>query len=132
MRAEWQAHIDELLKEYRDKRAQLRELQERLAGAEATSTAADEMVRVTVGPQGQLKQLEFDPRVYRRLSPTELADAIMEAAGRAADQVREQVQDAMQPLEPPNVEGFDLDKVLGAPPRDFEEARERYGFRPKE
>ncbi|MBA9001817.1 YbaB/EbfC family nucleoid-associated protein [Thermomonospora cellulosilytica] len=132
MRAEWQAHIDELLKEYRDKRAQLRELQELLATLEATSTAADEMVKVTVGPQGQLKGLEFDPRVYRRLSPSELADAIVEAAERAAAEVRERMQGAMEPFQIPEVEGFDLGKVLGGPPRDFDEARERYGFRPKE
>ncbi|REE96572.1 YbaB/EbfC family nucleoid-associated protein [Thermomonospora umbrina] len=132
MRAEWQAHIDELLKEYRDKRAQLRELQERLATAEATATAADGMVTVTVGSQGQIKNVEFDPRVYRRLSPTELADAVMEAAENAASQVRQEVQDAVNPLAPPDLEGFDLGKILGAPPRDFEETRERYGFRPQE
>ncbi|HEX2314101.1 MAG TPA: YbaB/EbfC family nucleoid-associated protein [Thermomonospora sp.] len=132
MRAEWQAHIDELLKEYREKRAQLRELQERLATAQATATAADEMVTVTVGPQGQIKNIEFDPRVYRRLSPTELADAIMEAAEAAAAQVRQEVQEAVTPLAPPDIENFDLNRILGAPPRDFEETRERYGFRPQE
>lgn len=130
MRAEWQAHIDELLAEYRDKRAQLRELQERLASAEATACAADDMVTVTVGPQGQLKNVEFNPRVYRRLSPSELADAVLEAAQRAADEVRDQMRSAMEPLEPSGVEGFDIAKVLGPPPKDFDSVRERYGFRP--
>src|SRR4051795_10792810 len=83
MRPDWQAHIDELLAEYRQKRADLKKLQETMASAEATVTAADDMVTVRVGPQGRLLGLEFNPRVYRRLSPSELAEAVLAAVQEA-------------------------------------------------
>src|SRR5918999_677659 len=70
MLPEWQAHIDELLERYRQKR-------------------------------GRLVGLEFNPRVYRRMSPSELAAAVLAAAGEASSQVDGQVRAALAPLRPP-------------------------------
>jgi DNA-binding protein YbaB len=138
MRPEWQAHIDELLGEYRQKRADLKKLQETMASAEATVTAADDMVTVRVGPQGRLLGLEFNPRVYRKLSPSELAETVLAAVQEATAQVGDQVRTAMEPLTPQDdsvesVTGqqFDLSKFLPEHPGDFEALKERYGFRDK-
>lgn len=138
MRPEWQAHIDALLAEYQKKRADLKKLQETVAAAEATVTAADDMVTVRVGAQGRLLGLEFNPRVYRKLSPSELAETVLAAAQEAAAQVGDQVRAAMEPLTPENasyepVAGgkFDLSKFLPEHPDDFEALKERYGFRDK-
>lgn len=138
MRPEWQAHIDELLAEYRQKQADLKKLQETMASAEATVTAADDMVTVRVGPQGRLLGLEFNPRVYRRLSPSELAEAVLTAVQEATAQVGDQVRTAMEPLRPDDAsyesvagKGFDLSKFLPEHPEDFEALKERYGFRDK-
>jgi DNA-binding protein YbaB len=138
MRPEWQAHIDELLAEYRQKRADLKKLQETMASAEATVTAADDMVTVRVGPQGRLLGLEFNPRVYRKLSPSELAEAVLTAVQEATAQVGDQVRTAMEPLKPDNAsyepvagEGLDLSNFLPEHPDDFEALKERYGFRDK-
>jgi DNA-binding protein YbaB len=138
MRPEWQAHIDELLAEYRQKQADLKKLQETMASAEATVTAADDMVTVRVGPQGRLLDLQFNPRVYRRLSPSELAEAVLTAVQEATARVGDQVRTAMEPLRPDNApyeavagEGLDLSKFLPEHPEDFEALKERYGFRDK-
>lgn len=138
MRPEWQAHIDELLAEYRQKRADLKKLQETMASAEATVTAADDMVTVRVGPQGRLLGLEFNPRVYRKLSPSELAETVLIAVREATAQVGDQVRTAMEPLTPQGAsyesvagQQFDLSKFLPEHPEDFETLKERYGFRDK-
>jgi DNA-binding protein YbaB len=136
MRPEWQAHIDELLAEYRKKRTDLEKLQETMASAEATVTAADDMVTVRVGPQGRLLGLEFNPRVYRKLSPSELAETVLAAVREATAQVGDQVRAAMEPLTPENAsyegvagERLDLSKFLPEHPDDFQALKERYGLR---
>ncbi|NED57142.1 YbaB/EbfC family DNA-binding protein, partial [Micromonospora aurantiaca] len=48
VRAEWQAHIDELLQTYQEKRRQIADMQSRLETIEAEAEAADGMVRVRV------------------------------------------------------------------------------------
>ena len=138
MRPEWQAHIEELLGEYRKKRADLQKLQETMASAEATVTAADEMVTVRVGPQGRLLGLEFNPRVYRKLSPSELAETVLAAVQEATAQVADQVRAATEPLapddasyEPVTGERLDLSKFLPEHPDDFQALKERYGLRDK-
>ena len=138
MRPEWQTHIDELLEEYRRKRADLKKLQETAASAEATVTAADEMVTVRVGAQGRLVGLEFNPRVYRHLSPSELAETVLVAVQEAAAQVGDQMRAAMEPLTTHHAsydaitgEEFDLSEVLPEHPEDFDTLKERYGFREK-
>jgi DNA-binding protein YbaB len=98
MRPEWQAHIDELLERYRQKSDQLRAAQRAVGTASATVTTEDEMITVTVGSRGRLIGLEFNPRVYRRMGPSELAAAVLAAAGEASSQVDGQVRAALAPL----------------------------------
>lgn len=138
MRPEWQAHIDELLGEYHRKRADLKKLQETMESAEATVTTADEMITVRVGPQGRLLGLEFDPRVYRKLSPSELAESVLGAVQEAAAQVGDQIRAAMEPQMPKGAsyekvagERFDFSKLLPEHPEDFQALKERFGFRDK-
>ncbi|XRQ10854.1 YbaB/EbfC family nucleoid-associated protein [Actinomadura welshii] len=132
MRAEWQAHIDELLQTYQEKRQQIQEMQSKLEAVEAEAEAADGMVRVKVDRQGRLTSLELDPRVQRRLGPTELAEAIMEASRDAQSQVTEQIRAAMQGLTPEGggEQGFDLAKLLPERPDDINAVRERLGILP--
>jgi len=130
LRAEWQAHIDELLAEYKRRQSDLKALQERLAGIEAEGESEDGTVKVKVDRQGRLTSVEFDPRGVRRLGSEELAEAVMEASRNAAGQVSEQMKQAMEGLVPEGAteEGFDLTKLAGEPPRDFDAVRERYGL----
>ncbi|MEU8345921.1 Conserved DNA-binding protein YbaB [Actinomadura meyerae] len=133
MRAEWQAHIDELLQTYQEKRQQIADMQSRLEAIEAEAEAADGMVRVKVDRQGRLTSLEFDPRVQRKLGSEELAEAILEASKDAQAQVAEQMRTAMQGLVPEGQSegGFDLTKLLPERPDDFEAVRERLRMPPR-
>lgn len=136
MREDLQAHLDELMEQYQTKRSQLQELQRQMGSAGATVTAADGMVTVTVGAQGRLTGLEFNPRVYRRLSPTELAECVLAAVQEANGQVGEQMRAALEPLVPDGTSygdlgGADLSAVLPERPDDLDALRERYGLRDK-
>ncbi|MEV5570969.1 YbaB/EbfC family nucleoid-associated protein [Spirillospora sp. NPDC052269] len=134
MRAEYQAHIDELLGQYREQRDKLKGLQERLADIEASAEAADGMVQVTVDRQGRLSALTLDPRVYRKLGSEELSDAVLEASREAAAQVAEKISQAMQDVVPTGPAGDgatggipDLGKLL--PEKfDMDSIREHYGL----
>ncbi|MBE1533369.1 YbaB/EbfC family nucleoid-associated protein [Actinomadura algeriensis] len=133
MRAEWQAHIDDLLQTYQEKRRQIQDMQSKLESIEAEAEAADGMVKVKVDQQGRLTELELDPRVQRRLGSAELSEAIMEASKDAQRQVTEQLQSAMQGLTPEGTEGGvpDLTKFLPERPGDFDALRERLGILPQ-
>ncbi|MFC5184020.1 YbaB/EbfC family nucleoid-associated protein [Actinomadura harenae] len=134
MRAEWQAHIDELLGQYREQRDKLQGLQEKLADIEATAEAADGMVQVTVDRQGRLTALELDPRVYRKLASAELSEAVLEASRDASAQVADKISQAMQDVTPAGPAGSaasggipDLGKLL--PEKfDMDSIREHYGL----
>ncbi|GAA0567988.1 YbaB/EbfC family nucleoid-associated protein [Actinomadura livida] len=132
MRAEWQAHIDELLQTYQEKRRQIQEMQSKLEAIEAEAEAADGMVRVKVDRQGRLASLDLDPRVQRRLGATELAEAIMEATKAAQTQVTNLIREAMQGLAPEGAaeHGFDIAKLLPERPDDINAVRERLGILP--
>ncbi|MCP9950804.1 MULTISPECIES: YbaB/EbfC family nucleoid-associated protein [Actinomadura] len=133
MRAEWQAHIDELLQTYQEKRRQIQEMQSKLEAIEAEAEAADGMVRVKVDRQGRLTSLELDPRVQRKLGSEQLAEAIMEATRDAQTQVTDQMRAAMQGLAPEGAaeSGFDIAKLLPERPDDIDAIRERLGILPR-
>ncbi|GAA2426901.1 hypothetical protein GCM10010191_44420 [Actinomadura vinacea] len=131
MREEWQLHIDELLDQYKQQRQQLADMQAKLASIGATGEAADGMVKVTVGAQGQLTDVEFDSRVYRKLSSEELAEAVLAASNDAARQIGEQRREAMSGTVPDEVLNGGIDKLLpdATALTDFEAVRARYGLR---
>jgi DNA-binding YbaB/EbfC family protein len=131
MREEWQAHIDELLERYQQQREQLKDMQAKLASLGATGEAADGMVKVTIGAQGQLTKVEFDPRVYRKLASEELAEAVLAAARDASGQIDEQRREAMSGHVPEEVLDGDFEKILPDDLTDFEAVRARYGLRDK-
>jgi DNA-binding protein YbaB len=97
------ARLEHLLTEYDQMRGNLAQLRQRLAAAEGEAMSQDGSVRVTVGPQGQLRALEITPRAYRHLSPSELAAEIVRLADEATTKVREQLQEVMAPFLPAGV-----------------------------
>ncbi len=89
------ARLEHLITEYDHMRANLATLRERLAQAQGEASSEDGSVRVTVGPQGELRALDITPRAYRHLSPSELAAEIMRLTGKATERVREQMHEVM-------------------------------------
>ncbi|GLW08117.1 hypothetical protein Misp01_32470 [Microtetraspora sp. NBRC 13810] len=107
---EFRATFDELSQEYEEQARRVREAYGRLGELEATARSADEMVTVKVGPRGKVLSIELNPRVYRRLAPSELAQTIMEQIDRAAACVADRTRDLMAPLLP---DGVPYEKILG-------------------
>lgn len=97
------ARMEQLLGEYDSVRANLARLRSRLAEVEGSARSADGTIELTVGPQGALRNLRIDPRAYRKLSPTELADEIVRLSGEAAGDARRRLADVMAPFLPPGV-----------------------------
>jgi DNA-binding protein YbaB len=94
MRAEFEA----LSAEYERARRQVETVRERMPTMKATAESADKLVKATVGPRGNLERLEIDPRAYRRLSPTQLADAIVATAASASRRMHSELEPLLRPF----------------------------------
>lgn len=107
---EFQATMEELAEEHNRQTAELRDVYGKLNELTATAQSEDRMVTVTVGSQGQVQGIELDPRVYRKLSPSELSRSILEQIGVAAAEVSAETQRLMGPFLP---EGLPYEEVFG-------------------
>ncbi|GAA2640665.1 YbaB/EbfC family nucleoid-associated protein [Paractinoplanes durhamensis] len=87
------ARFDDVVSQYERLRSGLDDMQERLARMAVTAESPDGMVRATVGPRGQLIDLKFDPDVYRRHDPDELARTILRTVEKAVAKTTDQVQE---------------------------------------
>jgi hypothetical protein len=101
--------IDDLLRDYQDQRARLGDLQRCINGVAVTVTASRQVVRVTVGAQGQLLSVEFPTGAYRRLTPAELAEVLMTTVGQARDEAIAEVASMVAGGLP---EGLDAEELL--------------------
>lgn len=107
---EFQATMEELAEEYNRQAAELRDVYGKLNELTATAQSEDRMVAVTIGSQGQVQGIELDPRVYRKLSPSELSRSILEQIGVATAEVSAETQQLVGPLLP---EGLPYEEIFG-------------------
>lgn len=105
MRLEWQAHIDEMLQQYKQIRDRLGDAQQQVAQLTATAESDDGMVSVTVDHRGELVSVTLHARTYRMLDPSALGETIVATAKQATQDVRDQAKAIMSPLLPPNIVG---------------------------
>jgi DNA-binding protein YbaB len=112
MHDDLQAAIEDLTEEFGRQARQVEETHAMLR--EVTATSSDGNVTVTAGPQGRIEEITFHPRVYSRLSPSELARAVLEQVTEANAQVAERSRELMTPLLP---EGIAVERLFGG---DFE------------
>lgn len=110
MRAELRASLEGLMEDYTRRVEGLRQMQRDLRAASATARHKDGLVTVVVGARGQVQDITLDPRVYRKLTPSELSRAIMELIGKATADVSEQMKEIMSPFMP---DDLPYDQVLG-------------------
>ena len=110
MRAELRASLEGLMEDYGRRIERLRKMQQDLREVGATAKSKDGLVTVVVGPRGRVQDITLDPRVYRRLSTSELSQTIMSLIGEATSDVADQMQKIMAPFMP---EGMAFDEVLG-------------------
>ncbi|MEV0351241.1 YbaB/EbfC family nucleoid-associated protein [Nonomuraea sp. NPDC050680] len=117
MHDDLQAAIEGLVAEFGRQVSQVRETHAQLR--EVTATVSDGNVTVTAGPQGRIDEIIFHPRVYTRLSPSELAQAVLDQVAEANARVAEESRKLMAPLVPEGMPAeqlfggeFDLDRLL--------------------
>ncbi|MGP3936618.1 YbaB/EbfC family nucleoid-associated protein [Nonomuraea sp. KM88] len=101
--------LEQLVQEANQETEQLKQMQERMRLLSATVTSKDGMVTVTVGPRGEVRTIDLDPRVYRKLSPSELSASIVEQIGRATRQVSGEMKELMEPF----TSDLPLDELFG-------------------
>ncbi|GAA2213951.1 hypothetical protein GCM10009850_094150 [Nonomuraea monospora] len=92
--------LEQLVQEVDQQTEQLRQMQERMRELSATATSKDGMVTVTVGPRGEVRTIDLDPRVYRKLTPSELSDTIVAQIRDATRQVSGEMKELMEPFVP--------------------------------
>jgi DNA-binding protein YbaB len=94
----------------------LGETQRKLAHVTGTGRSADRLVTVTVGPRGQLVDLEIDPRVFRNPDARGLADAILAAARAAVEDANVKTMSVVDGTVPAELRSgpFGGDDTLGA------------------
>ncbi|MBE1583658.1 YbaB/EbfC family nucleoid-associated protein [Nonomuraea angiospora] len=114
--------LEQLVQEVNQQTEQLKKMQEKVRELSATAKSKDGMVTVTVGPRGEVRTIEFDPRVYRKLSPSELSASVVEQIGRATRQVSTEMKELMEPFGMPDLpfedlfgEGTNLESFLPRP-----------------
>lgn len=100
LNAALRGQIERLLGDYDQVMDDLGRMQQRLRAAQGEAQSKDGLVRLTVGPRGELRSLHLDPRAYRKLSPSELAGEIIELSGTAARDVQQQLEQVLGPFLP--------------------------------
>lgn len=100
--------MEQLLTEYDRMRGNLAAMQQRLATALGEAKSHDGSVRLTVGPRGDLRTLEIEPRAYRQHSPSELAEEILALTKQATNDVQRQLEEVMAPFLPTGISYADV------------------------
>jgi DNA-binding protein YbaB len=95
-----QARADELMEEFHRLRSGVAELQQQLSAIRVVVHSDDRLVTATVGPRGQLINLEIDPRIYRDPNSRKLASTITETIQNGARQVADRTLELSRPYLP--------------------------------
>ena len=114
------AQLDHLLGQYEAVRKSLADARASMREICGRAESDDHSISATVDPQGKLCTLQFDPRVYRKLSPSQLAEAVVEVVRRAGADAAEQLTAVVAPMLPDGVPVADL--IQGDMGRDGAEA----------
>ena len=76
---------------------------ERMLDLSGTAWSDDGMVKVTVGPRGQLVDIDIDPRVFRKPDSQALRASILAANHAAVQQVLAEIEQLMLEQLPPEL-----------------------------
>jgi DNA-binding protein YbaB len=80
----------------------IREIWNEVAAIDETAISDDGCVEVTVDASGAVRGLRLDPRRFRRLDATALADTVVATIAAAAQLARRRAFETMAPLLAPN------------------------------
>jgi DNA-binding protein YbaB len=95
------ARFDDVYGQYRRLRSGMDDLQQRLSTMQVSAESPDGLVRVTVGPRGQLVDLRLDRQIYRDMDAEQLARTIVATTQDAVAKTTAQVEELMAGYLPP-------------------------------
>jgi DNA-binding protein YbaB len=108
MSSPYDQQIEELLADYRKQRDQAFESRQQINAVTATATAPRQVVRVTVGAQGQITELDFPTGAYRNMAPKDLARVIQATVDKARAQALKKVTETVTGMMPGGIPLADL------------------------
>jgi DNA-binding protein YbaB len=107
-RPDWSA-LRSMVNDLQSASAKVQESQRRLRAIRGLAQSPDRLVKATVGPRGQLVDLELDPRLFRNPNAKAVAAAIMATVRAAVEDSQRQAQEVRDELLPK-----DLQKLVGS------------------
>jgi len=111
-RPDWSG-FESIIGDLRRSLGKMSSTQRELMQVTGTAWSPDRLIKATVGPRGQLVELEIDPRVYRRPNSTALAASIVATVRAAVDDVLTQSAEIMDSvIDPSLTAGFGLDSPI--------------------
>ncbi|MFB9909040.1 YbaB/EbfC family nucleoid-associated protein [Allokutzneria oryzae] len=87
--------IEALLARYEQQRHDAVDCHRRMREVSVTVTAPKRALTVTVGPQGELTNVDFPTGAYRTMAPKELAALLMKTVATAREQALESVAEVL-------------------------------------
>lgn len=115
--------LEQLRAQYLEQIADLRDTQRKMREISCTVTAPRQVVSVTVGHGGFVKDVRFPNSAYKKLAPAELSSVIVKAIADAQQQVARETATLMAPMLPPGVDAeklfsgeLDVDSFVPAEP----------------
>lgn len=112
-----QAYATSLYDQARDTLRAFDDMRAKLGGLKITMSSRDRLVTVTVGPYGELLDLQLDPRIYRTPDSPRLAATIRSTVEQAQEEARHKVTELGERLVPEATRlaggfGMDLSELL--------------------
>jgi DNA-binding protein YbaB len=113
-RPDWSV-VRSMITDLQRARDNLGETQRRILQIRGTAKSKDRLIKVTVGPRGQLIDLELDPRVFRNPDSKALAAAIMATVREAVEDSQRQGRELRDELLPKDLRTLAETRGKGGP-----------------
>jgi DNA-binding protein YbaB len=94
---DFEAAAEQALAHYRELRRDAMNIQQQIKEISATAVSKRQTVKVTVNVHGEISALEFPTGGYKRMTPTELAEAIKTTAQEAKAKALDDLNALMEP-----------------------------------
>jgi DNA-binding protein YbaB len=107
-RPDWAA-LRSMVSDLQSATTKIEESQRRIRAIRALAQSPDRLVKATVGPRGQLIDLELDPRLFRNPNAKAVAASIMATVRAAVEDSQRQAREIRDELVPK-----DLQKLVGS------------------
>jgi len=94
---DFEGAAEEALARYRELRADAMNVQRQMLEISGTAVSKRQTVKITVNVHGEITSIEFPTGAYKRMTPTELAEAIKSTAQEAKAKALDDLNELMQP-----------------------------------